>query len=171
MIYGAGSALGAALGGYLADRLGWRWEFGIQIPFIMINLLLILSATPSNLGISDGVAQLGLWDSLKTFDIAGSFLITTSVTFFILGLNLGGNVLPWAHPFVISSLVIFAVTAVLLIRVEVRATRPIMPLHLLTSQPRANLIFSNFLGAVIVNTVIFNAPLYFQGSSLSPFSF
>ena len=30
MAYGIGSSVGAATGGYLADNLGWRWEFGIQ---------------------------------------------------------------------------------------------------------------------------------------------
>lgn len=30
IVFGSGSALGAATGGFLADNLGWRWEFGIQ---------------------------------------------------------------------------------------------------------------------------------------------
>lgn len=30
LAFGIGSSLGAALGGLLADALGWRWEFGIQ---------------------------------------------------------------------------------------------------------------------------------------------
>ena len=30
LAFGVGSSLGAALGGFLADALGWRWEFGIQ---------------------------------------------------------------------------------------------------------------------------------------------
>lgn len=29
LAFGIGSSLGAALGGFLADALGWRWEFGI----------------------------------------------------------------------------------------------------------------------------------------------
>lgn len=40
IVFGLGGALGAATGGYIADTLGWRWEFGIQcnlwfIPFIL----------------------------------------------------------------------------------------------------------------------------------------
>jgi hypothetical protein len=30
IVYGVGSALGAATGGAIADHLGWRWEFGMQ---------------------------------------------------------------------------------------------------------------------------------------------
>lgn len=37
-----------------------------------------------------------------------------------------------------------------------------MPLPLLTHAPRANLIFSNFLAAIVTNAVLFNVPIYFQ---------
>ncbi len=94
------------------------------------------------------------------------FLLTTSVTFLILGLNLGGNVLSWGHPVVILSITLFCITAVLLLKVESRATKPVMPLKLLSSVPRANLIFANFLGNMAGNTIIFNVPLYFQAVKL-----
>ena len=32
IIFGCGGSLGAALGGAIADSLGWRWEFGVQVP-------------------------------------------------------------------------------------------------------------------------------------------
>jgi hypothetical protein len=37
-----------------------------------------------------------------------------------------------------------------------------MPLQIIISDPRASLIFSNAIGAIIANAVIFNVPLYFQ---------
>jgi hypothetical protein len=37
-----------------------------------------------------------------------------------------------------------------------------MPLNLIMHNPRAGLIFSNFISAVVTNAVIFNVPLYFQ---------
>lgn len=66
------------------------------------------------------------------------------------------------HPFIISSLAIFAVGFPLFIFVESRVAMPIMPLRIVTQYPRAGLIFSNFLCAMIVNAVLFNIPLYFQ---------
>ena len=45
---------------------------------------------------------------------------------------------------------------------ETRATLPIMPLRIIIQSPRANIIFCNFLAAIIVNAVLFNIPLYFQ---------
>lgn len=51
--------------------------------------------------------------------------------------------------------------------VESRALKPIMPLAMLTKPPRANLIFSNFIAALLTNAISFNLPLYFQAVLLS----
>ena len=167
LAYGLGSASGAALGGFLCDRIGWRWTFGIQVPLISICCLTAWTATPTTLGPNLGKASgKTIWQTIRGFDIAGSFLLTSSVTLLILGLNLGGNVLSWDHPLVIASLVSFFILAALLIRVEKKAAKPVMPLNLLTSQPRANLIFTNFFGNIAVNTILFNVPLYFQAVKL-----
>jgi len=50
----------------------------------------------------------------------------------------------------------------LLLFVESRAAFPIMPLKMLFTKPRGNMVFHNFFSNVGINTVIFNAPLYFQ---------
>ena len=86
IIFGAGSMLGAALGGAIADHLGWRWEFGIQVPFIVICLLIACFTIPRNLGLAKGVKQKTLLEAMKVFDFKGSILLTTSITFFILGI-------------------------------------------------------------------------------------
>ncbi|CZR52654.1 related to multidrug resistance protein fnx1 [Phialocephala subalpina] len=162
IIFGIGSALGAALGGAICDHLGWRWLFGIQVPMLMLVLCIVCLVVPRKLGLAQGVAKKSLLEAMKVFDFKGSFLLTTSITFLILGLNLGGNVFPWSHPFVITSLVIFGVCFPLFIRVESRVDLPIMPLNIITRYPRAGLIFANAVGAIISNAVTFNVPLYFQ---------
>lgn len=70
--------------------------------------------------------------------------------------NLGGNVLPWSHPFVIASLMGFAVFFPPFLYVETRAVKPIMPLHLIFKSPYMNLIFSNHIAALISSAVLFN---------------
>ena len=86
IIFGVGSALGAALGGAIADHLGWRWEFGIQIPAICICLIGACITVPKRLGLKDGVKQKTVWEAMQVFDFKGSILLTTSITFLILGL-------------------------------------------------------------------------------------
>ncbi|KAK5629924.1 hypothetical protein RRF57_005641 [Xylaria bambusicola] len=167
VVYGLAAASGAAFGGALADTLGWRWEFGVQVPFLLLCLVVAFLSMPADLGLRSGREKQTLWQALRGFDFAGSTLLTLSTTFLILGLNLGGNVLPWSHPFIISSLIVFAVCFPSCIYVESRAARPIMPLVLLHSTPRANMIFSNFLASFLLSAILFNAPLFFRGVLLT----
>lgn len=64
--------------------------------------------------------------------------------------------LPWSHPFVTASLVIFAVGFPAFIYSQSLAARPIMPLRLIRRGPHANLMFSNFFGSLIMNAILFN---------------
>lgn len=77
--------LGAALGGAMADHLGWRWEFGVQVPFILLCLVLAIYAVPGDLGIYDNRKE-GLLEAMRAFDFKGSILMAVSATFLILGL-------------------------------------------------------------------------------------
>lgn len=167
MFFGLGSACGAAFGGFLCDKLGWRWTFGVQVPPIIFILICAVIAVPSDLGPNLAQHTDQKWyQILKGFDLAGSFCLTLTTASLILGLNLGGNIFPWNHPIVIGALVISILAAGLLIRIESRAHRPVMPLTMLSKSPRANLVFSNFFAQLGINTVIFNAPLYFQAVKL-----
>lgn len=85
-----------------------------------------------------------------------------TVTALILGINLGGNVLTWSHPVVITALVIALVGACLLPSISRKATRPMLPLPLLTSAPTGNLMWGSFFFSLANNGVLFNVPLYLQ---------
>jgi len=167
LFFGLGSACGAAFGGYLCDTIGWRWTFGMQVPAIMFSLLVAILTVPSSLGphLAKYSNKSGL-TMLKEFDMAGSFLLTTSVASLVLGINLGGNIYPWTHPFVIGSLITALATGVALVKVEAAAARPVMPLSVLSNRPQANLIWNNFFAAMGINTIMFNAPLYFNAVKL-----
>jgi len=155
--------MGAAFGGLLCDSLGWRAAFSVQLPFIFVYGLLAFFSTPDNLGPNLAKTQgKTLREAFGSFDVVGALLLTVTITCLILGINLGGNVFTWTHPVVLTSLALFAVAAVLLVPVERRAEWPILPLPLLSTIPNANLMWSNFLGAIITNTVLFNVPLFLQ---------
>lgn len=167
MVYGVASTSGAALGGFLAENLGWRAEFGIQVPPLFLCVGVSAITIPGDLGMDVQAHKETMLQAMKQFDFKGSFFLTTSITFLILGLNLGGNVLPWTHPFVLTSLAIFAGTFPPFLWTERSASRPIMPLRLIQRSPHANMIFANFFSAFIMNTVLFNMPLYFQAVLLT----
>ena len=167
LFYGLGSAMGATFGGFLCDRLGWRLTFVVQLPPLVLVALNAALTTPKSLG-----PQLGrhsnktLLDAVRSFDVAGSLLLTVSVAGLILGLDLGGNVYAWTHPLVLASLAVAVVAAAALVRVEARSELPVMPIKMLSSRPRANLVFHNFFANVAAHTILFNAPLYFQAVQL-----
>jgi predicted MFS family arabinose efflux permease len=83
--YGVGSMLGAALGGAMADYLGWRWEFGVQVPVVVFCLVVAVLVVPSDLGLH-GKEKQTIREAMRTFDFKGSILMASSVTFLILGL-------------------------------------------------------------------------------------
>lgn len=164
--YGVSATLGAALGGFMADYLGWRWEFGVQVPPLLLCIGITAMTIPGELGLRSSKSETFM-QVMKSFDFRGSFLLTSAITFLILGLNLGGNVLPWSHPFVIASLAIFAASFPAFLWAENRAARPIMPLYLVQQSPHYNMIFSNAIGAFLMNAIIFNMPLFFQAVLLT----
>ncbi|KAJ5091901.1 major facilitator superfamily-domain-containing protein [Penicillium alfredii] len=163
---GIGGCLGLACGGLLCDQVGWRGAFLVQLPFILLYLVGAAWTIPADLGVKRTgpvtIAQL-----IRSIDLTGSFILVVAVTGLIMGLNLGGNVFPWAHPLVIGSLVTSCILAVVFVRYERHIPRAVMPVELLSHNPRASLIFGNFFGAISVNTMVFNAPLYFQAVKLA----
>ncbi|KKK13326.1 MFS multidrug transporter [Aspergillus rambellii] len=165
---GTGGSLGLAFGGYLCDQVGWRGAFFVQLPFIFVYFIVAAWTTPADLGLkSQHKDQMTVFQLIKSIDLVGSALLVLSVTSLIMGLNLGGNVLSWSHPLVISSLVVSVVLALVFIPYERRVERAVMPISLLSKEPRASLIFGNFFGSIACNTMIFNTPLYFQAVKLA----
>ncbi|OAL19565.1 hypothetical protein AYO22_09727 [Fonsecaea multimorphosa] len=168
LVFGLGSACGAALGGWLCDSLGWRWAFGVQVPVVCLCFLLGVCFMPSIDGPRLRCAEnRGKWLALKTFDWSGSASLITAITSLILALNLGGNIFPWTSPLVLACFTIAAIATCVFVRVELRANQPLMPLHLLCRAPVANMVFANLLGGIASSTVLFNAPLFFRAVLLT----
>lgn len=69
----------------MADYLGWRWEFGVQIPVLVMTVAVSSVAIPDDLGVEAGERRT-VWQALREFDAKGSLLLTTAITALILGL-------------------------------------------------------------------------------------
>ncbi|KAF7910550.1 hypothetical protein BELL_0078g00150 [Botrytis elliptica] len=160
IVFGIGAASGAALGGAIADHLGWRWEFGVQVPGLILCLIVSCFVIPNDLGLNRGKKTLK--EALSVFDYKGSLLLMATITFFILAINLGGNIYPWTHPLILTCIILTIIGLPLFIITEYYASQPVMPLSLITHNPRGSLIIGNALGAIVINAVLFNIPLYFQ---------
>lgn len=84
--------MGAALGGVMAESLGWRWAFGIQVPPLVISILVASISIPSDLGLK--TSRKSVSQTLREFDSLGAIILAVLITFLILALSLGGNELP-----------------------------------------------------------------------------
>src|SRR5271154_2445693 len=114
LIMGVGAPLGASLGGVIADNLGWRWAFFLQLPFavfgILVGFLFISGPHPSTHGNS----------GLRQIDYLGSGLLVIGLTIQLMGLNLGGNVLSWGSHIVVGCLVVSGVILASFLYIEGR---------------------------------------------------
>ncbi|CAI7652612.1 unnamed protein product [Penicillium glandicola] len=165
---GIGSSLGLAFGGYLCDHIGWRGSFLIQLPFIFVYFIAAAWTVPTDLGIKrTGMERMKVWQVVRSIDIVGSIILILCVTLLIVGLNLGGNVYPWSHPIIVISLVSSVVLAVIFVHYERHVPLPVLPIELMSKDPRASIIFGNFFAAMSLHTMVFNAPLYFQAVKLA----
>lgn len=172
LVFGLGMGTGGIFGGLCADKLhitiggrtieGWRWAFLLQVPFIIISAILvyILVDIPVRRPYKSLRAALGRVDFL------GALLLVITVTILLLGLNTGGNQLPWSHPLVIAALVISPLTLLLFIYVESNpriVPEPIIPVVLI-GKTRTILCacMTNWFATMASFIALYFVPLYLQ---------
>lgn len=129
-VVGFGAICGASFGGTIADYIGWRWCFLLQVPFSVFAFIAgyyVLKNQHQGMAGEGGFAA--LW---KRVDFSGALLLVTAVSTQLLGLSLGGNELPWSSPWVVGALASSVVLFAAFVRVEGNTTAmPIIPLRML----------------------------------------
>lgn len=161
VVNGFGSICGASLGGPIADAIGWRWCFILQVPVsicaIFIGHLVVKDTrTPVK---ADLTRPQDVW---KKVDLFGALLLVLGLSTQLAGLSLGGNELPWSHGIVIGCLAGSIVLLGLFLFVE-GTTRaiPIIPLRMLRG--------TTAVSAQLANVCVGIAAYAVSGSrSLSP---
>ncbi|ORX55061.1 hypothetical protein DM01DRAFT_1335358 [Hesseltinella vesiculosa] len=164
--YSAGSVIGAPLGGFISDTIGWRWCFYINIPFLCITMY-IVTFLLTDYNIKEQVEageSTDLWYRLKQVDYAGVLAVVTAVVAFLLATSMGGNMLPWSHPFVIGCLVLSLLSAIVFCVVEKNwASSPLMPWSIISSRTPLACSTTNLFLIMSSHSTIYLIPLFFQG--------
>ena len=131
VVNGFGSICGASLGGPIADGIGWRWCFLLQVPVSVFAIVvghLVVKDTRTSMK-TDLSQPRDIW---KRVDLLGSLLLVLGLSTQLAGLSLGGNELPWSHGIVIGCLAGSAVLLGLFLVVEgTTSAIPIIPLRML----------------------------------------
>ncbi|KAI1335280.1 MFS general substrate transporter [Xylariaceae sp. FL0016] len=157
-----GRSLGGPVGGWLADRIGWRWSFLGQVPFFLMAITGAIFVIPNTKTASQGPSA-DRNDRLSRIDFFGSLLLGTSVLVMMLPLELGGVRLPWTHPAIPSLFVAGALIFCLFLANEAWwAKEPAIPIRLLKSR---EILAPYFIIACIAGAqtaLMYSVPLYFQ---------
>jgi len=128
LLAGTGAGLGGVFGGWINDRWGWRWAFIIQVPFILVSAIVVFFTV-------DIPVKETSTSRLKRVDFLGSFTLVTTLVLLLLGLNSGGNIVPWVHPLVYVPVALSSVFLAAFIYVEDRvAKEPVIPVRLLLNR-------------------------------------
>jgi MFS family permease len=159
MIFGVGSGLGGPFGGLIHDTLGWRWAFWLQMPLTGVAIILVLCFMNVK---ASYIAREGVgMAKYKRVDYAGSILLVSALTLFLLGLNAGGNLVPWDSPLVLVSIPLSCVLLGAFIYVELYvAPEPIIRIPLLAQRTTFFACMANFLVTAARFGLLFHVPIF-----------
>lgn len=107
--------------------------------------------------------------ALKRIDFLGAAALITTLVLLLVGLNSGGNVVPWNHPLIYTTLSLSFISLLLFIYIESKhASEPVIPVKLLLNRTVLAACFTNWFLTMCVFSLIFYGPIYFQVKGLSP---
>ena len=160
--YGVGAAVGGVFGGWINDTLGWRKAFLIQVPLTILAGIIVGFTIKIPVKSSDTSAT-------KRIDFLGAATLIGALVLLLVGLNSGGNVVPWSHPLIFTTFPFSFLLLLLFIVIEDRyATEPIIPVKLLLNRTVLSACMTNWFVTMSVFSLIFYGPIYFQVQGHSP---
>ncbi|KAI0885164.1 MFS general substrate transporter [Annulohypoxylon maeteangense] len=155
--YGSGAMLGGVFGGLVNDGSSWGWRlaFLIQVPPILISagLVAYLVRLPPKVSEKSYLARI---------DFVGAFSLIVFLVLLLLGLNAGGNLVPWTHPLPLTTLPLSLVAFVAFVVWESRAKQPVIPVRLLLDRTVFTACMTNLALCMVNMIALFYAPVYMQ---------
>ena len=151
-VFGISSVLGPVLGGWFTDGPGWRWGLWMNIPLGLLAMTVATLVLHLSKGNRDGFR----------FDWLGAALLTVATSTLILATTWGGLQYPWTSARILGLLGTSAVAAAIFVAVELRATNPLVPMHLFRNR---NMVLTTAAGVVLgvaMVSVMAYMPTYLQ---------
>lgn len=162
IFFGLGAASGGFIGGFVADWIGWKYVFTLQVPFalvaaVLIYKFLILPAGSPGLGVQGSVMA-----KLRRVDFAGSITLVLLLMCLLMAASLGGKEIAYL---LATFRALCAASAVLLsafVYIELYASDPIIPIHLLGNRTVIALSLANWFYSMGVFAYLFYVPFFFS---------
>ncbi|KAI0657015.1 iron permease [Cubamyces menziesii] len=158
------SAIGPFIGGAIVQHTTWRWLFYLNLPlcgiaFGIVLLFLRLRKPPVESYLA----------AVKSMDWIGNIIIIGSATSCIIALTWAGVTFPWSSAQVIAPLVIGLVgLPIALLYDAYVASHPVIPAAIISNRTSIAGYIGSFFHLLVVNSVPFYLPAYFQSSKLAP---
>jgi EmrB/QacA subfamily drug resistance transporter len=143
-LMGVSFIAGPLLGGLIADGIGWRWVFLVNLPIGFAALAVVASVLPASIGRSE--------DRRMPLDLKGIALLTLAIGLVLVGLSEREVVL------LVAGLVPLAA----FIAVERRAVAPIVPPALFAERRTGAILVAGAFGAFGMFASLLLLPRYFQ---------
>ena len=143
-LMGVSFILGPLLGGFIADGIGWRWVFLVNLPIGLVALAVVACVLPASIGRSE--------DRRMKLDLKGIALLTLAIGLVLIGLSEREAVL------LIAGLVPLAA----FVWVERRASAPIIPPALFAERKTGAILVAGAFGAFGMFAGLLLLPRYFQ---------
>lgn len=160
--YGSGAMLGGVFGGLVNDNSSWGWRlaFLVQVPPVLVSACLVayLVRVPPKVSEKSYLARI---------DFTGAFSLIVFLVLLLLGLNAGGNLVPWISPLPLTTLPLSLVAFVAFIIWESRAKQPVIPVRLLVDRTVFTACMTNLLCCMTNMMALFYVPIYLQSRGYS----
>ncbi|KAH7067892.1 major facilitator superfamily domain-containing protein [Paraphoma chrysanthemicola] len=161
-MFGFGAICGASFGGSIADNIGWRWCFLLQVPISVLALVVGYLVIHNPMELHPG--NVTSWSTTRSkIDITGSLLLVTALSTQLTALSLGGNDLPWSSPLVLTPLILSIILIGIFLYIEATTRAiPIIPLSQLTGRNPVAVQIANICAGTAAYAYLFTLPLFFQ---------
>ncbi|EED15912.1 efflux pump antibiotic resistance protein, putative [Talaromyces stipitatus ATCC 10500] len=156
-----GSAIGPILGAVFSEYVTWRWIGWINLPIIGISAPLavfFLHLKP---------IEKSIMSRLESLDWIGLVLFAIGITIFALPLSWGGAMYPWSSWRTIVPLVIGIAILAVFVTYEARPTQPVFPYRIFRSHTAQVTLIGSFIHGMVLYTMLFYMPLYFESVFLA----
>ncbi|RKP45401.1 DHA2 family efflux MFS transporter permease subunit [Cohnella endophytica] len=151
-IFGLSSVAGPQLGSFIAEHLGWRWNFYINVPIGLASMIILIIALKETRS-----------EHKPKIDYLGTlFLIVTTVSL-MLALEWGGKDYAWNSWQEIGLFAISAIFGAFFVAVELRAPEPVLPLSIFKNKMVLGTSILCFCQGVIMFSAITYLPFFTVG--------
>ena len=145
-----GGSIGVLLGGVLTDTLDWHWIFLVNVPVGVAVFALTLVLLPGGRGTASG-----------RLDVAGAITVTAASMVAVYAI-VNGNEVGWTSARTLGLLALAAALLGVFLRIESRASAPLVPLGLFRLRNLATANVVGVLWAAAMFAWFFLTALYLQ---------